>query len=294
MRWFSCFACGLLFACSAIIEPDPSRLGGEPADPDAGPGYDADVPRPDAGPPRPCTSSGSRCEGEVLVSCVDGLESRVSCTERESLCVENRCEPWVCPPSSRECTADGRGLLVCNARGDNQTLTPCERGCNRETNTCVTIAPRCTIGVPRIAVGGSASVDLCAETDDDTHQPGTNCPREQRASAGDGTFVLTITEATNVAIEVSDTDRDRAVDTVVYLRRTCDEQGSQIACSDDVPCETSTLPGPACTGVEVRQSRIFWRLEPGTYYIVVDAFEHDTGSTRFGCGVVQLSVRAIR
>ena len=200
-----------MVGCSAIIEPDPSRLGGE-ADPDAGPptGQDAG-PRPDAGPPRPCTSPGSRCEGEERVSCAGGLETRESCTEREALCVDGRCEAWVCPPGSRECSDDERGLLVCNARGDNQTLTPCELGCDRETRTCVTIAPRCTIGVPRIAIGETATVDLCVETDDDTHQPGTNCPRDERASAGDETFVLTVTEATNVAIEVSDIDRDRAV-----------------------------------------------------------------------------------
>lgn len=293
MRWIACFACALLFGCSAIIEPDPSRLGG--GDPDAGPstGRDAGPPRPDAGPPRPCTTPGSRCDGEDLVTCAGGVETRERCTESESLCAEGRCEPWVCEPSSRECSADNRGLLVCNARGDNQTLTPCELGCNRETNACVTIAPRCTIGVPRISVGDTATVDLCVETDDDTHQPGTNCPRDERASVGDETFVLTVTEATNVAIEVSDADRDRAVDTVVYLRRMCDEQGSQIACGDDVPCGSSSLPGPLCTGVEVRQSRIFWRLEPGVYYVVVDAFEYDTATTRFGCGVVQLSVRTV-
>jgi hypothetical protein len=296
MRWISCSACVLVLGCSAIIEPDPSRLGGDPADPDAGPspGHDAGPPQPDAGPPRPCASTGSRCEDEVLVSCADGVETRTSCTASESLCVEDRCEPWVCPPSSRECSSDNRGLLVCNARGDNQTLTPCELGCNPETNTCATIAPRCTIGAPRISIGGTATVDLCFETDDDTHQPGPNCTSDERASVGDETFVLTVTEATNVAIEVSDFDRDRAVDTLVYLRRVCDEQGSQLACSDDVACGTSTLPGPACTGVEVRQSRIFWRLEPGVYYVVVDAFEYDTASTHYGCGVVQLSVREVR
>lgn len=292
MRCALSLACVALLGCSAIVEPDTTRLGGEPAAIDAGtaPGDPPDsgpAPRADAAPA--CTAS--HCDGDVLVSCEAGRERRVDCTESESFCLVDRCERRICMPNERECTSDG--VLVCNARGDNQTLMPCgDLGCDAATDRCITVSPRCA-AAPRITLGTTLLLDLCAEEDDDTHQPAEGCRADQRADVGDETYVLTITEPTDVEIQVTDADLDAAIDTLVYLRRICDDQGSQIACSDDVPCESSTVPG-GCARFEVRQSRIVSRLEPGTYYVVVDAYAYNTDRTRFGCGLVQVRVRPTR
>lgn len=286
----------VLAGCSAIVNPDVDQLGGT----DSGqPSIDSGIRvldgGRDAGPPpqdtgTPCVI-GSRCEGETLVTCRGGVETRQSCPDMGAFCLTDRCQPWVCEPGSRECTGDLRGVIVCNARGDNETLTPCELGCDPTTDSCVTTSPAC-MGLPRIALNSEQTFNLCTETDGDTYAPtpdGAGCPAMERADVGDRTFVLTLTRDTDVVIDLRDLDTVFAVDTVVYVRRACDEAGSQIACDDDVTCAESTIGGP-CASVEVRQSRIVTRLTAGTYYIVADAFAYSTERVMYRCGMVQLSV----
>jgi hypothetical protein len=98
--------------------------------------------------------------------------------------------------------------------------------------------------------------------------------------------------AGQVEVNLFDADRSTAIDTVVYLRSSCNDRASQLACSDDIDCSDSTVPGPGgCAGMtELRQSIIETRLEAGTYYIVADAFDYSSSSVEYGCGRVSLTV----
>lgn len=304
MRRLSCLVCVALFGCSALVEPDPGRLGGGGDGSDAGPvtthdggptpvdgGAEADayVPPDDDGGTR-CTP-GVHCEGETLVRCEDGVETREPCGDAQ-LCEVDRCVDRLCVPGSTACNDDGTALLTCNARGDELMAMDCEFGC--EGSACRE-APLCP-GLPTIALGETVTRNLCLGGDDNTYQPtapADGCAADRRADVGDRTYALTLSEATDVVIELTDIDTFRAIDTVVYVRRACDDEASQVACDDDVRCADSTLPG-ACSGstFEVRQSRISTRLEAGTHYIIADAFSYTSGRTRYQCGQVQLSVNA--
>lgn len=282
-----------LSGCSAIINPDESRLGSS----DAGVvhGHDAGMPQRDASTPpadsgMPCVI-GQHCEGDTLVSCRGGVETRTACQDLGSFCSGDQCQSWICTPGERRCAGDLRGIVVCSPRGDSQTTTPCELGCNPTTNTCVTTPPACA-GLPRINLGDTIDLDLCRETDDDTYTRSDGCMADTRANVGDRTYTLTLEHATEVVIELSDADGTAAVDTIVYVRRACDDAATQVACDDDVLCSESTVPTTpgTCTTYEVRQSRITTTLEAGTYYIVADGFAYSTDRQMFRCGSVRLRV----
>lgn len=299
---FVCFLASLavISGCSAVVDPDDRLLDDRSdagvTETDSGivlPGRDSG-PRPvDAGPPRrdagPVCATGDRCEGDVLVSCRDGVEVRADCQEAGAFCEAGECRDWECTPGERACTEDLSGVLVCSPRGDGVTTMPCEGVCDPVTDTCTTVVPTCP-GLPSIGVGDVRTFDLCGETDDDTYVVSDGCRADARADVGDRTFVLTLEHATDLVIELSDSDGSAAIDTVVYVRTVCDQPDTQVACHDDVPCEESTIPIGSCSGVEVRQSRIRTRLEAGTYYIVADAFEYARERMSFGCGTVRLRV----
>ncbi|HJL15437.1 MAG TPA: hypothetical protein RMH99_07280 [Sandaracinaceae bacterium LLY-WYZ-13_1] len=292
----------LLVGCSALINPDDGRLGSSP---DAGtsesdassPGEDGGPdPRPDGGDPGTdagasgCTSEEPRCEGDALVTCVGGMEVRQDCRARSAYCDEGECVDWECEPGSRECADDLRTSLVCDARGTGVMEVVCPVACDPTDGSCTTSSDRC-MDAPSVTLGSTHMVDLCIKNDDHTFRRAPGCGVESRADGGDTVFRLEVPSRREVTIELSDVDTTAAIDTIVYLRRLCDAEGSQVACDDDVRCEDSTVPGELCIGgADVRQSRITTRLEPGTYYVVLDHFEYTRGEVRFGCGEVRLTL----
>lgn len=291
-----------LAACSAIINPDSDRLG---TGPDAGPGRVDSGPGPiDSGPPPrdgggPCVEGSVECNGEALVSCFGGREVVEDCQARSAFCEEDHCEDWACTPGHRECTPDRRFEIVCTARGDQIVRNECIDGvCSTVTNACVAaMPPPVCPDTRRIIVGESVETDLCGLPDARTFErtaPG--CDTSMRAASGDEIFLLELDRPTLLTFELTDVDTARAVDTVLYIRSNCEDLTSQIACADDVPCLTSTVPGgPSCVGsgsVDVRQSRVTLTLPAGRYYIVADAFARRGDGTNYTCGRVRLSVHA--
>ena len=264
----SLLACSLLAlaGCSAIVSPDPTRLGGSDAgrldaatnadafippgtdawSPDRPDAWSPDLPDawspvvPDAFVPPTCVEGSVRCDGSVRVACVGGREQRMLC------------------PSGT---------------------------CNPATGACST-APDACAGLPTIALGDTHTFNLCDATGMTTFTRTDACSAGSPADSSDATFVLEIREPTSVLIDLQDADGSVAIDTVVYVRRTCDAPDTQLACSDDVPCSSSAIPCFGGERVQVRQSRIVTRLEPGTYYVVADAFLYDS----FDCGDVTLTV----
>jgi len=301
-----------LAACSAIVSPDPSRLAGEdagrpvlmldafvppgvdagtPVEPDAfvPPGVDAFTPPPlpDAFVPMACVEGPPRCEGTVRVVCADGVESREDCNGRGLACEAGSCEPRTCTPGAVSCSRDLSGVVTCNASGTSLGYTRCPMGCDPATMMCRGSTVSCP-GLAEVRVGESRRVDLCASDDTTTPSPAEGCGVSSRADSGDATFALTIPSRMRVTLDLRDVDDTVGVDTVLYLRRACEDPASQVACDDDVPCTSSEVPSPCSGSVQVRQSRITVDLEPGTYYVVVDAYEYDS----FECGEVELRVLA--
>ncbi|MCB9596762.1 MAG: hypothetical protein H6719_28830 [Sandaracinaceae bacterium] len=291
--------------CSALINPDTDLLGTDPdvdsgtvmlmdsgmTGFDAGPGFDGG-PLFDAGN-ETCVEGTRRCVGDSLRTCASGMEIPQDCQAMDAFCQTDHCEPHVCRPNSRECSADGGSVLSCSARGDALDTMSCGSGrCDGATRMCTGGGDACT-GLMGIRPGADREMNLCSFSDDNTYQPDTMCRGTTRASVGDRIFELRLDAPTRVTIELTDIDEGAAIDTIFYLRRVCDDQSTQIGCADDVPCAASTAEPAACfDGVDVRQSRLTVDLPAGNYYIVADAFLYTTGGgTMFGCGRVRLSVR---
>lgn len=286
-----------LTGCSALINPDTDLLG---SDPDSGvtlmdsgmTGFDAGPMGFDAGDV-PCMEGSRRCAGDRLLTCVGGMLVPQDCQSMDAFCDVDHCQPHVCVPNSRECSADGRSVVSCDGRGSEATAMSCgDARCDPATRMCVGGGPACAISNGNVSLGTSRPFGLCTTDDNNTFQPdGRMCNGMARSDVGDQILTLTLTEPTRVTFELTDVDESRAIDTILYVRRTCDDPSSQILCADDVPCAASTVDPPACfDGVDVRQSRVTADLPAGTYYIVIDAFAYTTGGVEFECGRVQLRV----
>lgn len=283
-------------ACSALIDPDTGRLGPDDgADSgvslmdsgmsgfDAGPGFD--------GGNVPCVEGTRRCSGDTLVTCAGGALVPQDCQAMMAFCDGDHCQPHVCRPNSRMCSPDGTSVLSCTARGDDVDAEDCGDGrCDPATFRCEGGGGPCD-ALNNVRIGEDRTANLCGRDDDNSRVPGGTCGGTSRSDTGDITYRLTLTEPTRVTIELTDIAESTAVDTVVYVRRVCDDETTQVLCSDDVPCEASTAEPPACIdGVDPRQSRVTADLPAGSYYVVVDAFEYTSGSTEFRCGQVRLRI----
>jgi hypothetical protein len=285
--------------CSAVISPDESRLGGGPSGSDGGGGLDAPivlvdgsvVPDGPVGPDRPpvgCEGQPPTCEGDTLVQCVAGSLVRTNCAATGGDCVMSggaaSCTATGCAPAgSSRC--DGDDLVTCHGDGTETRMT-CPSGCDPAANACAT-APVCP-GIPALA-RGMTTIDLCAERDASTHASAEGCRTDERADSGDRVYRLDIETATTVVLDLVDADGSTSIDTILYVRTDCEDASSQLACSDDIPCSDSVITSGCVGGWQVRQSRLVLRLEPGTYYVVVDAFLYSTGPVEFRCGTVILS-----
>jgi len=167
----------LLFGCSAIIDPDPGKLGGASGTDAGGGGVDADIMRPDAGPDAgrsecdegcddgvPCTLD--RCEGGRCVS----VPTDDFCDEGET------CNRFMgCVPEGTRCSSDA----FCDD-GDacNGAETCADEGGDPETG-CVAGAPLdcgdpfdCTVDSCDPAVG------CVHEADHDECNDDVSCTRD--------------------------------------------------------------------------------------------------------------------
>lgn len=72
-------------------------------------------------------------------------------------------------------------------------------------------------------------------------------------------FALELTERTRIAAQLDTTDHDG----VLYLRRSCTDHGTTLACNDDAP--------------NTRRSRIEATLDAGRYYLIVDGYSTGGG-----------------
>lgn len=191
------------------------------------------------------------------------------------------------PLCSGEPTCRGDVLVTCRA-GVELVETPCPLGCAEVGGTarCADLPPRCG-GFPTLSPGRAEVFDLCAFSNRTSPVDEADC--DSGATGEDRIFTFTLAEEREVHLELRDWDATSEIDTVLYVRSTCDDPGSQLGCSDDTDCSASDMPDCIFAGTEYRISNLSGRLGPGTYYVVADTYPWSS-TTVYGCGTVRLSL----
>jgi hypothetical protein len=132
--------------------------------------------------------------------------------------------------------------------------------------------------------------DLCGAGDDVASVGGPDdCTGGYTTDDEDAIFELTLDAPATLLFDLQDADSTVAVDTLLYLRGTCDLPDSQLICADDIACANSDITTGCSGGFQPRQSQFQASLEAGTYYLIAEQFTRST----FSCGLVQLSVTAL-
>ncbi len=264
------------------LEAGPIDGGAMDAGPtDAGP---ADGGAGDAGP---CSPGVASCTGDVLTRCTTGARVRTDCTSMNAYCgvtgAGPGCVPWVCTPGTARCAASATTSYLCDARGSSEMPTACPYGCNPVTGVCSPMTA-CPLSFIDVDLGSTEMFSACMDTNDFTEVHTTDCSAD--GNGPDRLFRLTLTRTTDVDLDVQDNDMLAQIDTLLYVRTTCDDQSSQVACDDNVACASSYDRTNCVAGIQPREARIQTTLGPGTYYIVVDLVEHGPWT----CGMVLLTV----
>ncbi len=246
--------------------------------------------------PPVCEPSSTSCVGNVLITCAaDGSAlGRTRCSSTAQICATDAdgrsgCIDPVCTPAAAYCVdAVTRG--ICDGTGAGPASTEvCPAGCNGTTGACNALpGAGCTVedSTP-IVVGALLEFDLCGAGDDVESVGGTNdCTGGYMSDDEDAIFELTLDAPATLLFDLQDADSSAAIDTLLYLRSSCDVAESELVCADDILCADSDITN-GCTGeVQPRQSQFEATLDAGTYYIVAEQFTRST----FTCGNVQLSV----
>ena len=246
-----------------------------------------------------CEPASTSCAANVLLTCAaDGSAlGRTRCSSTAQICATDAdgraaCIDPVCSPAAAYCVdAVTRG--VCDANGAGPATTEvCAAGCNARTGACNALpGAGCTVEASNpIAVGDVLQFDLCGAGDDVASVGGTNdCTGGYTTDDEDAIFELTLDAPATLLFDLQDADSTAAIDTLLYLRSSCDVADSELVCADDILCADSAIT-TGCTGtVQPRQSQFQATLDAGTYYIIAEQFTRST----FTCGLVQLSVTAL-
>lgn len=209
------------------------------------------------------------CNGYELVDCIDPRSAN-ACGGCGVLEAEPRSVCDLCP----------EGLWVC--ADENSVDCNCPGGADPD-GTCAAPFP--------ITGPGTFTIDLCGNGDDSRANAQGNCGGQQLFGE-DVVYSFRLDAAAEVSVVVEDADDSVAVDTITYLRTSCSEAASQVACHDDVACtaENAERLGACVNESQPRQSRMGGRLEPGTYFLIVDSFSVVAGSQSFDCGTVRVTI----
>lgn len=277
-----------LLACSAIVTPDPSRLGGV----DAGPGSS-----PDAFSPMGCAGGcddGVPCTTDSCVAStcqhtpddtVCGAMQRCAATgcvprtcggpgdcDDGNACTVDQCVSGACMPIARDADMDGRGDAACG--GDdcddgNPNVSParpeqCGNGVDDDCNAGT--SDTCMMGVPDTCET-SQLVDLSSGTATVrgnfaalTASYPTYCLDEARRAGRDAVYRIELgARVSDVRIEtIGD------LDTVISIAGECGDGFALPTCNDD-----------ARDGE--RNARVFLHPTAGTIFVLVSAFDADGG-----------------
>lgn len=256
---------------------EPSDVGPTPIDSRPTPTDSRPTPI-DSGPVDSGPGCEERCEGTgALVRCVGGVETRVDCMAGQR-CEEGStgpaCVSLACTPGAARCAMDGTVRMVCNAEGTGESTEPCTRGCVAGACRAPTA---CGIGgVAEVTPGTTTRFDLCGAGNDHDHAFDAGACVAGDADGEDLVVRLSVARPGTYVIDLMDPRGGARVDPLVYLRLACEEQSSEQNCDDE-------------SGDE-HDARMYIRLEPGDYFIVLDSRMRSMGMMTFGCGPVDLRV----
>ncbi|MCA9563843.1 MAG: hypothetical protein KC561_10155 [Myxococcales bacterium] len=214
------------------------------------------------------------CGGELACDGTDGLSCDGSATANGC----GGCETLTGAPGD-PCTADcGQGRLQC--QGSSDLACSCEA--DVPDGTCAHPFP--------IGPGQSSAINLCGHGADQSNIAGdVDCQDRSEDNGDDVVFSFALEETREVSIQAYDQDVSVPIDTVLYLRSTCEDASSQVICSNDVQCSSLREPIGSCIeGLQPRASAIRYELGPGTYYLVVDSYDASFSGVAFRCGNVQV------
>lgn len=265
-------------------------------------------------------SDGAVSVGDVAVSeDTDSGTARLDATVTNDRGPSNQCggteqlpatpgtQCGACGDGEWEC--DGGNALVCAGEGElnacggcgNLDVTPntpcldCERGrwiCSGTSLVCNCPGddpvPAACQDPLEIELGEEIIVDLCPRPDEMANLAGGECD-EHEIHGPEAVYRLTLDERTSVRLALWDDDDTRAIDTLLYVRRQCEDRSSQVACADDEPCDAENRDLGLCTGdQQPRLSVIDTVMDAGDYFIVVDTYEYAQNGVSYSCGTVHL------
>lgn len=280
---------------AGVVDPG-ARLDAAPGDLDAGPREDAGPPiERDAGPPSdgaidapertdggldggPCVT---RCDGDVVVGCSAGVETRTDCAMTGERCTLGPfgspiCSPAGCASPDPRCSEDGTALIECVSGTD--TVTACPRGCESEACRPEVACTRFTAAAT--LASGTMRFNLCGAGHDHDHsEDWLSGPCPYAADGEDVLLRLPVDRPGRYAITVDDVGGGNRVDPVVYVREICDDRDTELGCHDDL--SSSDL-----------DSRLEVDLGAGEYFVIVDSVDNAPGSPT-DCGEVEVAVTRI-
>ena len=218
----------------------------------------------------PCEDGEWECADEESVACVDASVGN-ACGGCGDLPHEPNSPCDECPGGVWICLADGE--MICQCPGN-----PGEGTCD---------SPRV------LQLGDELDVDLCAAEDNNGNIAGPEECNAYEIEGSDVVFQFTLARREPVRIEMYDSDSNRVIDTLIYLRNTCSDASSQIFCSDDRPCDESNEGlGPCVGDRQPRHSLMEVELDAGTYYLIADSWNYSREGIGYGCGRVHLELKA--
>ena len=185
-----------------------------------------------------------------------GEDSTYAFRALEALCASGEAAPGLCPCGDGTCdAAGGETTATCPA----DCGTECGDGvCNGDetTESCIEdCPPEPTCELP-IEVVLQATQTLTGDTTGAANDEAGSCVGDD---APDHVYALTLNADATVDAVVG------GYDTGLYLRSTCDDPDSELACNDDI-----SFPGNL--GSQVTEA-----LTAGQYFLVVDAFGSNSG-----------------
>jgi hypothetical protein len=203
-----------------------------------------------------CDSASDEDEyNEPVAGCKDGIDNDGD--DLLDFPNDPGCQVSLDDDESDDCP-DGSGCPVCangsDDDGDQAPDYPDDLGCDSASDTDEFNADPsiCGPSVPLQPLPPDGLVNGFLDADGTSALISLEC-------GGSGTeHVYQITVEQPIALVARTDFPETEIDTVLYLRRECRESSSELACDDDV--------GEA-TGSRIRAAE----LEPGTYYLVVDA-----------------------
>ena len=218
----------------------------------------------------PCADGEWECADESSVTCV-GAGPGNEC---------GGCGDLPHAPSS-PCDECPGGIWIC--LDDGEMICQCPG--NPGEGTCA--EPR------TLQLGDELDIDLCAHESIHSNIAGPDQCNAYEIGGSDVVFQFTLARREPVRVEMYDSDSNRVIDTLLYLRSECTDASSQVICSDDSPCDESNEGlGPCVGDRQPRHSQFELELEAGTYFLIADSWNYSRDGVGYGCGRVHLELKA--